>query len=1249
MKKNALNPLLSLVIALFCLTVVSCGNSIKNAQDFMPNKPPLIENGSLKITLIDGSPVPEYTKTHVANGMNFKVWVKAQDPENKPLAYKFSCDYARFGENAQETDGSQSAIFITDGVSAVAGDIKVHAAVTDEKKAVTQQSVSLGTGKTGPQLTLNLAANNNAYINNSGNRQLEFFCDSNGFYQIAYIADGDPLPSSNNSDPFYRYVTSTDLANPAISNIKVGGNSVILPVNVRLPSTDKKYSVYIIFSDSLNPDEKIKMDMTVDNLPPTVPTITPGGEDNGVRSNVDAVFNEPVTGNSSDFDIRDSSNNAVTSLFNDPISSGNSIIFSPKADLDNYETYTVKVKSGAKFTDRAGNDLILSADQTQTFSTVAIGSLANVAFRNMDDSAIIDGAVYPYAATQTLQAVYTGSESGVSVIVASLVGSMPSEPVIDYTKPSLQSITFTKNTNIVAKAFKKGYKPKANSVTVKMKTQTPTLNIVEGSNPALTYPANNQIFYTSTGSGTITFNGYVSTPTPTYSYSFCVLNGIDPDPISDPDKSYHLSPTISGNGKRIIIKALANSPNMEDSDIFASSVFRLRELATPPTTSAITVSGYPTTPYPNWVAVASSYSGQYLAAIENSTATSPNGYIWTSEDYGTTWSKCIDAGAHNWTGVAISVNSDSTDGMYIAATENNSTALGKGKIWISTNRGVSFSSIDSIQYNWTGITISSDGLQIAAIETNSSNPTGGTNTGGNVWSGTSSTSTPGLIRNSTLSTRVSTSWNRIAGAGTSSTFKFIVGYDTSAGSNNCVWLSSGTSYSAGSNLSGLAYSGDGNTLAVSRTYSTMLSSRNSSSGLLAVSSSYDYRSVALSYYGNFIFGAVYNGQIHKSYSLNSSTSYPTLAAIPSSPTKNWTSIATTSDGNGVVATASGGDIWTADLEGTVWTNPNQRNWKSIATSTNGTVIAIDAGNRGEQAYPAGGYIYTSQDFGQTWTEQKKCSDNSSLQNKWTGIVLSTDGKSAVAVAMDGFSSTGRIYKGTYNGTVWTWAPITTTNLPKYVEGLCGNTSDPNLQNLCVFDGTSGGSIYYSNTGGTSWTISSSAIITASDQWNRIASSPDGSYFVASASDQSVWFSSDKGITWYRTGSTGALSSITGLAVSNTGKIACSYGMTMGIAQIIPNVGGEVWTQKVISSYANVSSLPIYSISGLAVDSSGNNIVMITSSGTTGYILTSIDGGATVTPQAVTGITNFNCVASTPDGLTIYAGQGNKSKDITVIR
>ena len=120
----------------------------------------------------------------------------------------------------------------------------------------------------------------------------------------------------------------------------------------------------------------------------------------------------------------------------------------------------------------------------------------------------------------------------------------------------------------------------------------------------------------------------------------------------------------------------------------------------------------------NWWFVASSASGQKLAAVANNftglqaPGGSANGSVWTSADAGATWTERTAPGNAPWSSIA-----SSADGTRLAA-----VGLGT-QIWTSGDSGATWTA-RATNRSWDSVTMSADGSRIAAA-TLESNPGSG--------------------------------------------------------------------------------------------------------------------------------------------------------------------------------------------------------------------------------------------------------------------------------------------------------------------------------------------------------------------------------------------------------------------------------------------------------------------------------------------------------------------------------------------
>jgi len=100
-----------------------------------------------------------------------------------------------------------------------------------------------------------------------------------------------------------------------------------------------------------------------------------------------------------------------------------------------------------------------------------------------------------------------------------------------------------------------------------------------------------------------------------------------------------------------------------------------------------------------WKAIASSADGSRLAAVVNS------GGLYTSVNYGLTWSQQVNAGSRAWSSVAMSA-----DGLKIVASVNS------GFLYTSTDGGTNWTArFTNANRAWTGVASSWDGTRLVAV------------------------------------------------------------------------------------------------------------------------------------------------------------------------------------------------------------------------------------------------------------------------------------------------------------------------------------------------------------------------------------------------------------------------------------------------------------------------------------------------------------------------------------------------------
>ena len=203
--------------------------------------------------------------------------------------------------------------------------------------------------------------------------------------------------------------------------------------------------------------------------------------------------------------------------------------------------------------------------------------------------------------------------------------------------------------------------------------------------------------------------------------------------------------------------------------------------------------------------------------------------------------------------------------------------------------------------------------------------------------------------------------------------------------------------------------------------------------------------------------------------------------------RNWSSIAGSTDGSKLAAAAWGGKIHTSSDAGANWTErpgAGDRNWVAVASSANGNKLAA--------VYDWGGYIFTSDNAGQTWTARGVPGSHN-----WTAIASSADGNKLVAVAKD-----STIFTSSDAGANWTERASSGSRKWSAVA----SSADGNKLVATVEDGT----VFTSSDAGANWTERASS---GSRKWSAVASSADGNKLVATVTGGRIYTSTDAGANW----------------------------------------------------------------------------------------------------------------------------------------
>jgi len=135
--------------------------------------------------------------------------------------------------------------------------------------------------------------------------------------------------------------------------------------------------------------------------------------------------------------------------------------------------------------------------------------------------------------------------------------------------------------------------------------------------------------------------------------------------------------------------------------------------------------------------------------------------------------------------------------------------------------------------------------------------------------------------------------------------------------------------------------------------------------------------------------------------------------------KNWSRLASSSDGTRLIAIVADGYVYTSNDSGTTWTerkNIGLHKWYAVASSSDGLKLVVADGE-------IAGYIYTSTDGGESWKIRNNYRQSIySNTNMWRGLASSSDGNNLAIIGTQQISFgkiTSYIYTSNDSGNTWT--------------------------------------------------------------------------------------------------------------------------------------------------------------------------------------------------------------------------------------
>ncbi len=298
--------------------------------------------------------------------------------------------------------------------------------------------------------------------------------------------------------------------------------------------------------------------------------------------------------------------------------------------------------------------------------------------------------------------------------------------------------------------------------------------------------------------------------------------------------------------------------------------------------------------------------------------------------------------------------------------------------------------------------------------------------------------------------------------------------------------------------------------------------------------------------------------------------------------RNWTDVASSSNGQYLAASAYNAYIYTSSDGGATWTErttAGARAWDQVAISDDGAKLI---------AAPHTGYLYTSSDGGVTWTERTGAGSR-----QWEGLASSADGTKYVATAFIGY-----IYTSTDSGANWT--ERTGAGSRAWAEVDCS----PDGTEIAVV--ASGNYVYTSGDSGATWTTISAC---GAENWVPLAAAPDLSTIIIADWGGYVTASTDSGANWTLHSSLGSFF-WGGVGCSANGSILLAVPASASSYIRTSRNGGATWALE--------NGAGSRGWSGVATSADAATAIACC----TGYIYTGVlaETTPTVTTDAITDVT-----------------------------
>lgn len=351
-RKNHVHIVL-LLTAIFFFT--ECGKSIKTAQDFIPNKAPVM--GEITQAMAsDGSAVD---KTKIISGLPIRVTVPAYDPEGNDLSFDINSANGSV-QSIQKLSTGCTFIFYPQNISGNT-EIDISIAALDDKKASAATVFNVGTGKSGAILTL--AVSGKSSITESGTTSLTLTSSSTGYFEI--YCDNTITSVSKMKTKYRTAYEDTDVNGNLLpaSLVAVGPSpSSAVSYDVKLVQSGSN-TVWVAFIDDNRTITAASCKIIVDSEAPTETHFPTSAASNiSMKTKIIVTFSEDIDSSTLPNALT-ITNGSATIAYTLLSYTKTQAIYKPENSLDKSTSYTVKI-SGVQ--DIAGNTM---SDDTFTFTT----------------------------------------------------------------------------------------------------------------------------------------------------------------------------------------------------------------------------------------------------------------------------------------------------------------------------------------------------------------------------------------------------------------------------------------------------------------------------------------------------------------------------------------------------------------------------------------------------------------------------------------------------------------------------------------------------------------------------------------------------------------------------------------------------------------------------------------------------------------------------------------------------------------